>query len=59
MKTTELNSKELEVVLGGDFAYDVGRLVRFVYFSGGGIYAGYAVGDWAATNALNDAQANK
>jgi hypothetical protein len=59
MKTTELNTAELESVLGGDFAYDVGRLLRFVYFSGGGIYAGYALGDWAAMTAMNDAQAEK
>lgn len=59
MKTTVLNSIELEAVLGGDFAYDVGRLVRFFYLSGGGWYVGSALGDWAATTVMNEAQANK
>lgn len=55
MKTIELSTPELENVLGGDFAYDVGRVVRFVYFSGGGFFAGYALGDWAGVTAMNEA----
>lgn len=57
MKTIELNTPELEKVNGGDFAYDVGRVVRFIYLSGGGIYAGYALGDWAGTTAMNEVKA--
>ncbi len=58
MKTTELDAIELEAVSGGDLAYDVGRLVRFVYLSGGGIFAGNALADWAATQAINNAKAS-
>lgn len=57
MKTIELNPAELEDVHGGDFAYDVGRVARFVYFSGGGFFAGYALGDWAGMTAANQAKA--
>jgi hypothetical protein len=59
MKTTELNATEMETVRGGDFAYDAGRLLRFVYLSGGGFFAGMAAVDWVATSAINDAKANK
>lgn len=59
MKTTELNAAEMETILGGDFAYDAGRLLRFIYLSGGGFYAGVAVADWMGTSAINDAKANK
>jgi hypothetical protein len=57
MKTTEMNATEMETVLGGDFAYDVGRLARFVYLSGGGFFAGVAVADWMGTSAINEAKA--
>jgi len=59
MKTTELDTTELEAVLGGDLAYDVGRLVRFAFLSGGGMFAGQALTDWAGTTAMNDVLASK
>lgn len=57
MKTTELNTADLEAVLGGDLAYDAGRLIRFVVLSGGGFFAGNALADWAATQAINNTKA--
>jgi hypothetical protein len=59
MKPTELTCEELETVAGGDLAYDLGRAIRFVYFSGGGPFIGNAVADWMAVSAINSAKAEK
>jgi hypothetical protein len=58
MNQNELSDGELEAIAGGsalEFAYDLGRVIRFVGLSGGGIFAGTAVADWVATNAINSA----
>lgn len=57
MNTLELDPRELAAVSGGDLAYDLGRVIRFVGLSGGGIFAGTAVADWVGTSLANDAKA--
>jgi hypothetical protein len=59
MKTTKLNNDELESIVGGDFAYDVGRAIRFVIVGGGGFFPDFAIADYAATQAINQARAEK
>lgn len=48
----ELTADELLGVEGGSFAYDVGRVVRFIVLAGGGEFAGQAVADWVGTDAM-------
>jgi bacteriocin-like protein len=44
-----LTSDELDQVSGGIFAYDVGRVLRFIYLAGPtGSTMAIAVGDWIA-----------
>ncbi|HVT73905.1 MAG TPA: hypothetical protein VHD61_12270 [Lacunisphaera sp.] len=51
----ELTADELPAIEGGNFAYDVGRVVRFIVLAGGGEFAGQAVADWVATDAMMQA----
>jgi len=51
----ELTGDEMMRIEGGDFAYDMGRAIRFLGLSGGGMFAGTAVADWVGTSAMNDA----
>jgi len=60
MKTTEafstINAEHLREINGGGFAYDIGRIIRFIGLSGGsGMYAHHAVIDWIINDAANDA----
>jgi hypothetical protein len=57
MKMITLEEPVLETVVGGDFAYDAGRVVRLLFLSAGN--PGYALIDWTGTQALNDAKATK
>ncbi len=59
MKMITLVETDLNEIVGGDFAYDVGRVVRFALISGGGFFTGSALADWAGTQAINDAKASK
>lgn len=55
MNTTfqELSDSELRETAGGSFAYDLGRVIRFLGISGGGMNVGAAMADWYATSVLN------
>ena len=60
MKTTEgfsaINAEQLREVNGGGFAYDIGRIIRFIGLSGGsGMYATHAIMDWIINDAANKA----
>jgi len=61
MNSTNLSEQELEGILGGgdaaSFVYDLGRVIRFIGISGGGMYAGQAVVDWMGTSLANQASA--
>jgi hypothetical protein len=49
-----LTSGELDHVSGGVFAYDVGRVLRFIYLAGPtGSTIGIAIGDWIAVDSLS------
>jgi hypothetical protein len=54
---TPISQGEALVINGGGFAYDVGRVLRFLYISGLGssvIGTTMAVIDWEINAALND-----
>lgn len=60
MKTTEafstINAEHLREINGGGFAYDIGRIIRFIGLSGGsGMYTYNAVIDWIINDAANKA----
>ncbi|MEJ1973623.1 MAG: hypothetical protein WDM96_14520 [Lacunisphaera sp.] len=60
MNHNELSDIELGAVVGGsaaEFIYDLGRAIRFVGLSGGGMLTGNAVVDWLGTSAINQAAA--
>jgi len=60
MKTTEafcaINAEHLREINGGGFAFDLGRIIRFIGISGaGGTNVTKAIIDWIVTDAINDA----
>ena len=51
-----LDETDLEEINGGGFAYDVGRVLRFLVISGGGLNPfgiAEATGDWIINDAAN------
>ena len=60
MKNTEtfktLDESMLMATRGGGFAYDVGRVLRFIAFSRGTLGTSYAVNDWIVNEAINEAE---
>ncbi len=54
---TPMGSEQLLETNGGGFAYDVGRVLRFIGMSAGG-YMGptLAIIDWQITTAINNAE---
>lgn len=52
---TALTADELLGIEGGNFAYDAGRVIRFIVISGGGEIAGQAIADWISTAAMMEA----
>jgi hypothetical protein len=60
MKTTEgfstLNAEQLRETTGGGFAYDIGRVIRLIGFTGaGGTNVYKALIDWVVNDTINDA----
>ncbi len=51
-----LTAEQLKEFNGGGFAYDVGRVLRFIGLCGGnGSGAWYALTDWDINKAINEA----
>lgn len=51
-----LDADQLMEINGGGFAYDLGRILRFIGLSGGsGSMIYQALVDWYVTDAINDA----
>lgn len=50
---TEMTSGELADIRGGNYAYDIGRVIRFLAFSASPNTAASGVVDWAITDMLN------
>lgn len=50
-----MNADRLKEVNGGGFAYDIGRIFRFIALSGGGSppSVAWAITDWEINKALN------
>jgi hypothetical protein len=56
-----LKGEQLSSINGGGFAYDVGRVIRFLVMSGGGqnpFLLANATADWIINDAVNDALNN-
>lgn len=53
---SEMSVEQLRELNGGGFAYDVGRILRFIGLSGGGHPGAlaYAVTDWQVNAMLNE-----
>lgn len=52
---TDIGPRELMETSGGGFAYDIGRVIRFIGLYGGNPMAlPWAVTDWQINAALND-----
>ena len=50
----ELETVELQEINGGAFAFDVGRVLRFIGLSAGSIVGtAYAVTDWQVNEMIN------
>jgi hypothetical protein len=58
MKNTALfstmDAEQLRVVNGGGFAFDLGRVIRFIGLTGGGVNTTYAIIDWIINDAANE-----
>ena len=58
MKNTTLfstmDAEQLREVNGGGFAFDLGRVIRFIGLTGGGHNATYAIIDWIINDAANE-----
>jgi hypothetical protein len=53
---SELSALELDSVSGGNFAYDVGRALRFLWISGAnGAGTGEAIVDWYVNDLVHQA----
>ena len=52
-----MNADQLREANGGGFAYDFGRVLRFIVLSGGGssLFLPNAVADWTINEAVNEA----
>lgn len=51
-----MERSEMIAINGGGFAYDVGRILRFLYISGGGssaYHTALAITDWQVNEAIN------
>jgi hypothetical protein len=58
-KTVPMEQSEMIAINGGGFAYDFGRILRFLYISGGsGIGTSMAVADWIINDAANQQSQN-
>ena len=59
MKNTTLfstmDAEQLREVNGGGFAFDLGRVIRFIGLTGGGANTTYAIIDWIINDAANEA----
>ena len=56
-----LKGEQLSTINGGGFAYDVGRVIRFLVISGGGtnpFMLANATTDWIINDEINDALNN-
>lgn len=52
---TAMGSQELMETNGGGFAFDVGRVLRFIGLCGGSaLHLPYAMADWEVNSILND-----
>ena len=53
---SEMSVEQLRELNGGGFAYDVGRILRFIGLSGGGHPGAlaYAVTDWQVNAMINE-----
>ena len=53
---SEMSVEQLREINGGGFAYDVGRILRFIGLSGGGHPGAlaYAVTDWQVNAMINE-----
>lgn len=51
-----MDAERMKQVNGGGFAYDVGRVIRFIGLSGTGYNTWYAIIDWEINKAINEAE---
>ena len=49
-----MDAEQLREVNGGGFAFDLGRVIRFIGFAGGGSNTTYAILDWIVNDAVNE-----
>jgi len=49
-----MDAEQLQEVNGGGFAFDLGRLIRFIGLSGGGHNTTFAIMDWIINDAANE-----
>ncbi|RPI46456.1 MAG: hypothetical protein EHM46_00550 [Bacteroidetes bacterium] len=54
-----IEMSEAMAINGGGFAYDLGRVLRFIYLCGGnGLGTQWAIMDWQINEAVNQQTAN-
>lgn len=56
MSFTDLSTEENTAIFGGSsFAYDVGRVLRFLGIAAGGVHGpSFAIADWISTSFLEE-----
>jgi hypothetical protein len=58
-KTVPMEQSEMVAINGGGFAYDLGRILRFIYISAGtGPGTAMALNDWIINDAANQQPSN-